>query len=337
MRVLVTGAAGRVGSWVAEELANSGHDVRGMVRPGGRSVPEPLRSRIQVMEAALTDTRAIERAVAGADVVVHLAAQIVMADTPVDTYVDINTGGTLRLLEAAVRQDPPVRRFVHASTDNTYGPVHPQAAVITEDHPQTAGDYYSTSKLLAERLVENYHRIHGLEYSILRLGSVIAPDEAEPLFRREWVRAFFAMHADAGDRSNLWQLFRQCDDPVGELDAAVPAPDGNPALAVTGPSGTPWSIHFTDVRDVVDGVVLALEHPAAANQTFNMLGPRTTTFAEGAEVMARRRGAEVLEVRMPMTLAFELSSQKAARLLGYEPRWTFDDTLSSAPAVIGAG
>jgi anaerobic selenocysteine-containing dehydrogenase len=70
MRVLVTGVAGRVGSWLADELVRSGYDVRGVVRPGGRWVPEPLASRIQIVEASLTDTQAIARAMAGADVVV---------------------------------------------------------------------------------------------------------------------------------------------------------------------------------------------------------------------------------------------------------------------------
>jgi UDP-glucose 4-epimerase len=333
MHVLVTGAAGRVGSWLTQHLIESGYEVRAMVRPEGRSLSADLTSRAEVVEAALTDSAALTQAMADVDVVVHLAAQILVGDAPLDNYYDVNVGGTLRLLEASVRRPTPVRRFIHASTDNTYGPVHPQQQVITEDHPQEPGDYYGTSKVLAEHLVRNFHKIHGLEYSILRLGSILAPEEAAPIFRLDWVRSFFAAHAEAGDRSNLWQLFAQCHDPVAVLDQAVGAPSGNPAIALAGPDDVPWSVHFTDVRDVVDGVMLAIDHDAAANEDFNLVGPRTTTFAEGAAAVAKHFDTDVLPVRMPIKLAFELSNAKASNRLGYAPRRTFEDTLAEGAAV----
>jgi UDP-glucose 4-epimerase len=327
-RVLVTGAAGRVGAWVCRDLAEHGYELRAMVRPGGRQLAAPP---VDVIEADLTDRTAIVAAVQDVDLVVHLAAQMPMLDTPVDDYYDINVGGTLRLLEAAASSGR-VRRFVHASTDNTYGPARPETDLIDEDHRQRPGDYYGTSKVLCERLVENYQLIHGLEYTIVRLGSVIAPDEAPGLFRLSWLRSFFTAHTSAGARSNLWQLFRQCPDPVRALDEAVGDRDGDPAVDLTGPSGAPWAVHFTDVRDVVAGLRLALEHPAAANEAFNMVGPHTTTFSEGAAVVARLSGAEVIESRVPMTLAFALSNAKAGRMLGYRPRRTFEDTLAAAAA-----
>lgn len=328
MRVLITGVAGRVGSSLARKLLQSGYSVRGTVRPGGKTLGTPLSSEIEVVEASLRDTEALARAVSGVDVVVHLAAQMPMAETPVDEYFDINVGGTLRLLEAAANQNKAVR-FVHASTDNTYGPARPLSDLIDENHPQVPGDYYGTSKVLCEHLVKNFHKLHGLEYTILRLGSILAPNETTALFRLDWIRAYLSAQAEAGRRGNLWQLFSQCEKPAAIVDAAVGARDDNPAVALTGPDGDSWSTHLTDVRDVVAGIVLAIKRPEAANEEFNIVGPHTTTFTEAAGVIADRAGVDMLTVQMPMRLAFELSTAKARRLLGYTAQWDFAGMVDS--------
>ncbi|WP_083459905.1 NAD-dependent epimerase/dehydratase family protein [Jiangella muralis] len=336
MRILVTGVAGRVGTSLALRLLRSGHQVRGTVRPGGRSPHRSIADDIEVVEASLADTAALTRAVSQVDVVVHLAARMTIGDTPADEFVDVNAGGTLRLLEAAVSQAKPVRRFVLASTDNVYRPGVPTTVPITELQPAVPGDYYGMSKVLAEQVVVNYHVLHGIEYTILRLGSVIAPDESIGLFRRDWVRTFLVAHAQAGRRSNLWPLFAACGDLAHLVDAATAGRDGNPAVDLAGPRGEPWAIHLTDVRDAVAGTELAIDHPHAANEVFNILGPRTTTTAEAAAVMRKLAGVDAVTVRLPVTLAFEVATAKARRLLGYRPRWDYEATLRTALASSGA-
>ncbi|SDU63473.1 NAD-dependent epimerase/dehydratase family protein [Jiangella alkaliphila] len=330
MRVLVTGAAGRVGSTLAQQLVQSGHDVRGTVQPDGRQPHPALAARIEVVEAAMTDARALRRAVADTEVVVHLAARIVVGGRPADELLDVNVGGTLRLLEASVAGGSRVRRFVFASTDNVYGPATPASGPYTEESPQRPGDYYGTSKVLAEQLVRNHRELHGLEYTIMRLGSVIAPNEALPLFRLAWTRAFLAGQVEAGKRGSLWQLFAGRDDVLAGFDTAVSGHTDNPAVALLGPGGAPWSIHFTDVRDSVAGLMLGIERPQAADEVFNVVGPRTTTFAAGAGVVAAAFGIGSVDVTLPVRLAFEVSTVKARSLLGYAPQWDFAATLESA-------
>ncbi|AYY12427.1 NAD(P)-dependent oxidoreductase [Actinobacteria bacterium YIM 96077] len=330
-KVLVTGVGGRIGSSLTQHLLHDGYDVRGMVRPDGRRPDREIARDIEIVEAWLTDTEALGQAVAGTDMVVHLAAQMGIGDTDPERYFDINVGGTLRLLEAAVNQRPPVRRFVFTSTDNTYGPAYPQAQPITEESRQVPGDYYGTSKVLAERLVQNYHKLYGLEYTILRLGSVVAPNEATALFRHTWTRAFLAAHYAAGRRSNLWPLLANQGDPTLLLDTAVGSRDDNPAIVLTGPDKMPWSLHLTDVRDAVTGIVLGMERDAAANDEFNIIGPNTTTCDDAAAAIARHDSqAEAVTVQMPVKLAFELSIAKARRTLGYTPAWDFEGMLSTA-------
>lgn len=335
MQVLVTGVAGRIGSELARALLRDGHDVRGTVRPGGRSLEPPLSAEVDVVEASLTDFAALTRAVADVDVVVHLAAQMALGDTPIEEYFDINVLGTQRLLEACAHRDTPLRRFVLASTDGTYGPTDPHPEPITEQHPQLPGDYYGTSKVLCEQLVRNYGILHDLDHTILRFGSVVTPREAATLFSLDWTRAFLGQ-AEAGRRGSLWRLFQHCPDPVGLLDTAVGDHDGTTAVALTGPDGGSWSLHLTDVRDAVAGTMLAIQHPGAANEVFNIVADRTTTFAEGAAAIARHFGVASVTVRMPMTLDFELAIAKARDVLGYRPPWDFTGMVSTAVAD-GAG
>ncbi|WP_308431779.1 NAD-dependent epimerase/dehydratase family protein [Amycolatopsis acidiphila] len=327
--IFITGGAGRIGSTLARKLVKDGFQVKCMVRPGDTRSITPGITRV---EAALTDSRALARAIEGSDVVVHLAAQMPVGETPIDQYYDINVLGTLRVLEAAVNQSYPVKQFVYASTDNTYGPAMPEEDPITESHPQVPGDYYGTSKVLCEHLVRNYYKIHGLRYTILRYGSVIAPNEASSLFRLRWFRAFLKSHMDAGKKSNLYQLFGGSPDFIHALESQVQNlddDDDDPPVRVTGADGRPWAIHLSDVRDSVSGTVNCLDNPNAWNETFNILGPATTTFAEGAEIISQSTGVETIELTMPRTLAFELSNEKARRLIGYEPVHDFYSTLSS--------
>lgn len=330
MTVLITGVAGRVGSTLAHQLIRAGYDVRGTVRPGGRSLHPALAGQVEIVEADLTDPVALTRAVEGADIVVHLAAQMVIGDTAPDRFHDVNALGTLRLLEAAARAEHPVRRFVFASTDNTYGPGRPRFVPITEEHPQLPGDYYGTTKVLGEQLVRNHHELYGLEYSIMRLGSVVAPHEVPPLFRLSWTKAFLAAQAQAGRRGNLYQVFADQPDLSALVEEAVGHRDDDPVVALTGPGGTPWSLHLSDVRDVAVGLMLGVEHVAAADQDFNIVGPRTTTFGEAAAVLAKELDLDTVTVELPVTLAFEVSIAKAQQLLGYRPTRDFAQTVRAA-------
>lgn len=176
MKIFVTGAAGFIGSNLADRLLADGHDVAGYDNfSTGQElfVTEACRSpRFQLHRNDLLDREALQRAMSGADLVVHLAAN---ADVRFGTDhptrdLEQNTIATSNVLEAM--RATGVKRIVFASTGSVYG----EAAVIPtpEDAPfpvQTS--LYGASKLAAEGLIAAYCEGFGLQGYIFRFVSIL--------------------------------------------------------------------------------------------------------------------------------------------------------------------
>jgi UDP-glucuronate 4-epimerase len=186
--VLLTGAAGFIGSHTAVALATRGDRVVGL--DNFNAYYDPARKRANVREIAkeapgadfrlvegdLRDTSLVERLFAEHrfDVVVHLAAMAgvrASADDPV-TYYDVNLGGTLALLEAARAHGGS--RFVFASTSSAYGAT--TRLPFREDDPADRPlAPYPASKRAAELLGHAYHHLHGTPFTALRFFTVYGP------------------------------------------------------------------------------------------------------------------------------------------------------------------
>lgn len=150
MRVLVTGSSGFLGREVVHQLTTAGHEVVALTR---RRIVEP--SQIQSVSADLTDARSLLEAIAEAgplDAVCHLAALTQARESKQDplSYWDVNTAGTLRIVQAVARQATPAR-VVLASTGAVYGTG--QIRPIPEDTPLAATSPYGRSKAAAEALL----------------------------------------------------------------------------------------------------------------------------------------------------------------------------------------
>lgn len=333
MKVLVTGASGRVGANMVRRLLAAGADVRAMVMPRD---PQAVKLKplpdVEVVEADLTDQASIDAVCRGVTHVVHLAAQLVRGTTPVDRYFDINAFGTLRLLEGVVSAGG-VERFVLTSTDGTYRPGDPPAVPLSEDTPQEPADYYGTSKLLGEVILRNHAAQFDIPFAMTRFATVVSPEEAAGIFTLSHMRAFME-RAKLGRDSNIWQLFRGRPDLARILDdAAGDAPDDT-AVGFVGPEG-PWSIHLVDVRDAVEGVYLALTEPAALGRAFNITAAEPTPHDEGATVVAETLGMAKLLVEMPMTWRLEMTVDAARDALGYRPKHDYRGMVESVRAADG--
>src|SRR3954471_15367224 len=127
VRVLITGGAGFIGSHAADALLAAGYQVRLLdslapqVHGPQRQGPSYLSKEAELVIADITDALAVERALRGADMVLHLASSVGVGQSMYDIapYVRTNELGTAILLEAISRR--PVRRLVVASSMSIYG------------------------------------------------------------------------------------------------------------------------------------------------------------------------------------------------------------------------
>lgn len=164
MKILVTGATGKVGSRLSVRLAQRGHHVRALVRDEARA--KYLHdAHVELVQGDLLDRRSLGAAVRGVDAVVHCAA-FFRGATPEEAYA-VNDLGTQHLAHAA--REASVKRFVFTSTGLVYGPVTVRGRASQEDDPCEPLDAYPKSKLAAERFLL---AVEGLDVRILRLPFV---------------------------------------------------------------------------------------------------------------------------------------------------------------------
>ena len=181
MRVLVTGGAGFIGSNVVDGLVARGDDVVVLDDlSSGRTenLAEALAAGARLDEGDIADPVTVDALFADIrpDQVFHLAAQIDVRRSVADPVFDlgVNVGGTINLLEAAVRSG--TRRFILASTGGAiYGEGAGRELPLTEDAERRPDAPYGLSKLAAEGYLELYSRLHGLATVALRLGNVYGP------------------------------------------------------------------------------------------------------------------------------------------------------------------
>ena len=181
MRVLVTGGAGYIGSVVAEELLQAGHQVvvfDNLSRGHRQAVPKNAELVVGDMaDRACLDQLLRSRAI---DAVMHFAALIEAGESmkAPEEFFRNNTSNALTLLEAMLAAR--VERFVFSSTAALFG--NPERTPIEEDDPLHPANAYGESKLLVERMLAWFHQIHGLRYASLRYFNAAGasrPDQGE--------------------------------------------------------------------------------------------------------------------------------------------------------------
>ncbi len=176
MNVFVTGGAGYIGSICVEELLNAGYAVTvyDNLTEGHRSAVDP---RAEFVRGCLSDEAGLTRAVQAskAEAVMHFAANALVGESMVkpEKYFRNNVAGGLNLLEAT--RAAGIRKFVFSSTCATYGP--PDRVPMTEDLPQRPINPYGESKLMFEKMLTWYQRLHGLEFVAFRYFNAAGASE----------------------------------------------------------------------------------------------------------------------------------------------------------------
>lgn len=176
MKVLVTGAAGRVGRYVARELASAGHALRLLDLKPCDGLPG------EALQGDIADWDAVRSAVEGMEGIVHLAAYVpshaargLPAHVHWESDVRVDVLGTDLLLHAA--REAGVKRFVYTSSNSVFDMIYPQKGEqLGEDATPRPRSHYGVCKYLGEELCRFFADVYGLSCVVLRLNTVTLPD-----------------------------------------------------------------------------------------------------------------------------------------------------------------
>lgn len=178
-RALITGGMGYTGSNLAIALVNAGADVTVMDAmipgyAGNLFNIEPIRDQVTVNFSDVRDVNVMNYLVQGQDYIFHLAAQVdhILSLSNPFPDIDINIKGTAVVMEA-VRHHNPSAKVIYTGTRGQYGsavslPVNENAAT----HPK---GIYEISNLTAEKIIQVYNDVHGIESVMLRLTNIYGP------------------------------------------------------------------------------------------------------------------------------------------------------------------
>lgn len=313
--ILVTGSAGRVGRSVAAALTAQGRGVRGFDLRGSGLEDEVCGS--------LDDAGAVAQAMAGITAVLHLGAFMSWAPGDRARMFAANVDGTRVLLDAAA--EAGVRRFVFASSGEVYPENNPEFLPVTEDHPLRPTSPYGLTKLLGEELVRFHQRMGRMETVILRFSHT---QDAAELLDEDSVFS--------GPRFFLRPRIKQQDSfgNTAIADILRAADIGRPAhILARNQDGRAFRMHITDTRDMVAGVLLALDHPAAAGGVFNLGADDPVDFAEIVPAMAELTGLPVVTADLPGAgVYYHTSNERIRSTLGFKAEWTMKRMLDEAGA-----
>lgn len=198
MRVLVTGANGFIGRYVAKALREAGHET---IASDNEWLNLKWYESVD-MEADITKPL---KPIEGLDAVIHLAglANPRECDAVPSSAFDKNVNGTHQVLKMALASG--AKKIVYASTAHVYG-ITPKYLPTPETHPLWLQNTYTLTKILGEQLCQLYYENHGLSYTVLRLYNAYGPDQAKGYFIPDMLAKASKGHIDlpGGNTTKDW-------------------------------------------------------------------------------------------------------------------------------------
>ena len=174
MKIVVTGGAGFIGSYVVKILLDKGHKVV-VLDNLTSSKKETVDSRAELVVGDIKDTVQSRKALEGADAVIHMAGLIIVPESVKDPvkYCENNVIGTVAFLESMRKEN--VKKIIFSSSACVYG--NPQSLPIKEDAPVNPDNPYGASKASIEAFLQSYHGVFGFDAVILRYFNPYGPGE----------------------------------------------------------------------------------------------------------------------------------------------------------------
>jgi nucleoside-diphosphate-sugar epimerase len=313
-RVFLSGGSGRIGRRVERKLLERGYAVRSLVhkdKPSGSTHPN-----LERVQGDILDQDGLARLVPGCQLVVHLAAAWDMFPPAVherenNQLFESVVRGTYNMLEAA-RAAKGLACFLYASTDATYatGPRH-FAAPITEDTELQPSRFYAVAKIVCEEMCRQYGKLYNLPWLIVRICWCLDVDEILRIFSYDFWEAGLASE----DRARLGPILS----------------GGRGVFAPLMPDGSSGVDHVSDPEDIAEGIVLGVaNHAAGLRGVYNLAGPSNFRYRDLIEKLAADLGVPWGSAPAKGIEPYELSTDRARRVLGYSPRYPIERMLANA-------
>jgi UDP-glucose 4-epimerase len=308
-RILVTGAAGKVGQTFIRRLLADPRFEGFVVRALCHNRMLERGPRLEVVRGSIADRAAVDAAVAGVTHVLHLAT---CKETPEDV-MDVAVKGMFWLLEAC-RTSQDFRQFILIGGDAGMGHFfypHPVPVVETQRHSAYPG-CYALSKVLEEVMLEQYYVQYDLNGTCLRAPWIMEKDD-------------FKYQLSFGD--DVFGGPRWCELVGAEKAQEYRRTNTIPVLQDS--DGQPVKRNFVHVDDLVSAIMLALDQPKARQQLFNICMDEPVDYGELAAYLKQTRGYPSVGIRTPYCSTW-LDNAKAKFLLGFRPSYDLARMTDSA-------
>ncbi|MBO6087610.1 UDP-glucose 4-epimerase GalE [bacterium] len=318
--ILITGGAGYIGSHTALKFLNDGFDILifDNLENGHIETIDTLKKfgNISFEKGDLRNIDNLENVFSKykIEAVIHFAAFALVGESVEDPakYYRNNVFGTLNLLDTMIKHN--VKKIVFSSTCATYG--EPQYTPIDELHPQNPINPYGSSKLMVERILEDYDVAYGLKSVKLRYFNVAGCNEKAGI--GEWhepeTHLIPNILKSVTDKNKIFKIFG--DD--------YNTPDGTCIR------------DYVNVEDLADAHKLAYEYLKRENMSnvFN-LGTEhgdsvKTIFTECEKVTGRKIPVQIAERRPGDPAILYANANKAKTILNWTPKRTITDSITSA-------
>lgn len=312
MRVLVTGGAGFIGSNLVEHLLKNKEAEKVIVIDNLSSgCKENIQDfvgdqRFEFHKSTFIDLDIVKKITKGVDLILHEGAMTGVPQSIADPVqcMQINVIGTVNILEGMRIND--VENFIFASSGSVYGEA--RYLPMDEEHPTNPKSPYGASKLVAEQIINLYHRLYGLKTVIIRYSSVYGPRQRLILDKKGNVR-----------RGSILPLMLSR---IMENKPPIIFGDGKQTR------------NFVFIKDVVVGTMLAAKSKDAIGQTFNLAGKETISINEFVNILLRVTGKRLKPIyknsREGDIKMYSVENARMKKILNFEPQYTFEQGLKES-------
>lgn len=306
-RILVTGAAGKVGAHFIDRILGSDEDVRVRALCHNR-ILEP-RERLEIVRGSISERAVVHSAVQGMTHVLHCAT---CKETP-DDVMDVTVKGLFWLLEEC-RASAAFKQMILIGGDAALGHFfYPHPLPVTEEQKRSAyPGCYALSKVLEEVMLEQYFIQYDLPGCCLRAPWIMEKDDFK-------YSLSFGEDVFGGPR---WR------DVVGAKRAEEYVKSGAVPVMLD-PKGKPVQRNFVHVSDLVSAILRALDHPKAHQQTFNICMDEPVDYRHVADYLKETRGLPSVEIETSFWSNW-LDNTKAKFLLGWRPAFDLKRLIEEA-------